>query len=404
MLGAATNPEIIMSISLFKKGKITQSGGGGTGDGTFASPYDWSQVSTGSDKTVVDKLDMISVSLPWSNRGVYVRVNLTAGTEYRLFMNAIDTDTLIAIYHADAPDEESSIEINDDWDEGGSCLYFTPDVTGDYFICYSSYPRFSEGERDFTTTIGEASVNPAPNNITAGGSEITYTYETSSGFDAFGYPIKGDIASAAGCALDLIPTEGLIFYAPLSHSTTEAVTGQQLAVTGSVKYTTIDDIDCAEFSGDNQFICSSDVGFPTGVSGRTVSAFVRRFSADHDTTIVSYGINETNKRYSIGFTSSGEIESWGNSNTASFDTTVPVDTWVHIAVTFSNGIEVLYLNGSLSKEVEHNNINTTLSEACIGACATDHIDKFVGNIAAVRVYNRVLSEQEIKRLSKEFKI
>lgn len=184
-----------MSISLFKKGKVTQSGGGGTGDGTFTSPYDWTQVSTGSDKTVVDKVDMISVKLPWPNYGVYVRVNLTAGTEYRLFMNSDVTDTLIAIYNADAEDEESSIEINDDWDEAGSCLYFTPSVTGDYLILYTSYPRFLEGETDYTTTIDEASVNPAPNNITAGGSEITYTYETSSGFDAFGYPIKGDIAS-----------------------------------------------------------------------------------------------------------------------------------------------------------------------------------------------------------------
>ena len=231
-----------MSISLFKKGKVTQSGGGGggTGDGTFANPYDWSQVSTGADKTIVDKVDMISVKPPWSNYGMYVRVNLTAGTEYRLFMNSEVTDTLIAIYNADAPDEESSIEINDDWDEAGSCLYFTPTATGDYLILYTSYPRFLEGETEFSTTIDEASVTPAPNIITVGDSEITYTYETSSGFDAFGYPMKYDTAFEAGCKItsipDGVPVDGLAAWFPLRANARDCFSGFTGSVIGEVDF------------------------------------------------------------------------------------------------------------------------------------------------------------------------
>lgn len=396
-------------ISVFKKQPPIQSSGPhGPGDGSETAPWNWYDIAEGeniTDGTILRR----------DSSGAFVRVNLTAGVSYEIFADNSAHDSYIMVFYEDDNGNMSNAKDDDEdpgWDcdyENDSCEYsvrftFTPEITGNYIIKYIEYYAQWDGS-DNICGFDSAYIKPAPNVVQTSNPDEppSLIYPTSEGFNSLGRPIVYRNTASAGLSTG-IPNKGLIFYAPLSYNTTEAATGQQLTTTGSVQYKTINDINCAEFSGDGQFICSSDAGFPTGTSNRTVSAFVRRFSADHDTTIVSYGVNETNKRYSIGFTSSGGIESWGNSNTVSFDTTVPANTWVHVAVTFSNGVEALYLNGSLSKEVEHNNINTTLSEACIGACATNHIDKFVGNIAAVRVYNRILSEQEIKSLSKEFNI
>ena len=44
-----------------------------------------------------------------------------------------------------------------------------------------------------------------------------------------------------------IPTDGLVFYAPLAESKATAETGQTLNVTGSISYQSIDGIPCAYF-------------------------------------------------------------------------------------------------------------------------------------------------------------
>ena len=191
-----------------------------------------------------------------------------------------------------------------------------------------------------------------------------------------------------------------VFYAPLSEDKSNAETGQELNVTGSVTYKIVDGIPCATFGG-NCFITSSDTQFPTGSNARTVSAWVRKGSTSSDVAILSYGRNAASQRYTIAL-SNNLLCIWGHSNSTSFDYTFEDTQWYHIVVTFIGDTEKLYVNGALVDEGTHANMNTVLNELCIGACAGDHTDKLIGSVSAIRIYDRVLSAEEIAKLASEF--
>lgn len=195
-----------------------------------------------------------------------------------------------------------------------------------------------------------------------------------------------------------IPTDGLIFYAPLENSASTAETGQPLTAEGDILYGNIDGERYATFDGE-QYITASDAGFPTGTAARTIAfKFLKDESYDSDITIFSYGEASNNKRFSIGF-SGDSLEVWGRSNTTTYDYEFEPGRWHHCAVTFEAGTECLYVNGAFVETQEHSGLNTALAEVCIGACSGDHIDGFVGCIADVCVYNRVLTADEISELA-----
>ena len=144
---------------------------------------------------------------------------------------------------------------------------------------------------------------------------------------------------------------------------------------------------------------ASDAGFPTGTAARTIAfKFRKAESYDGDITIFSYGEASNNRRFSIGF-SGDSLEVWGKSNTTNYGSGFASERWYHCAVTLSGTYEQLYIDGVIFGAQSHTNLNTALAEVCIGACSGDHIDGFVGSIADVRVYNRVLTADEISELA-----
>ncbi|MCA9238899.1 MAG: hypothetical protein KDA37_01810, partial [Planctomycetales bacterium] len=83
-------------------------------------------------------------------------------------------------------------------------------------------------------------------------------------------------------------------------------------------------------------------------------------------------------------------------------TTVPLNTWTHVAVTLGGGIGVLYLNGA---EVGRNNA-LTISPADLGVTTQNYIGKsqypdpyLDGRVDDFRIYNRVLSAAEVSAVA-----
>jgi hypothetical protein len=93
---------------------------------------------------------------------------------------------------------------------------------------------------------------------------------------------------------------------------------------------------------------------------------------------------------------------WQTGDTARYDVPYEHDVWYHIVITFADGVENVYINGSLVG-TNTRSVNTGDGKAvCVGAGIGDWIDVFMGYIADIRVYNRALTPDEISQLANEF--
>lgn len=227
-----------------------------------------------------------------------------------------------------------------------------------------------------------------------------------SGFDAFGYPLKYDTASEAGCSTSVpIPTDGLVFYAPLDKDAATAVTGQSFNVSGTVNYKTVDGIPCAEFTGSQCIKSTQMTGFPAGASPRTLSAWIRSIYYEQDSYTFSYGGEPKSGYFGLDIDhDTAYIATSGNTNPLK----CPIDEnkWYHFAAAYDGELLHFYCNGELFGSAAFPNpvLNTVLDYVNIGAGYSGNRNQFKGQIAACRLYNRVLSDKEIKALSREFKI
>ena len=95
------------------------------------------------------------------------------------------------------------------------------------------------------------------------------------------------------------------------------------------------------------------------------------------------------------------IVSLNNINLSSTASSVPYNTWTHLCVTIDNsGVAIIYINGiqNASKTIGLPSSINNVYPFTIGnrANATDRT--FDGKIDDIRIYNRVLSAEEIKIL------
>jgi hypothetical protein len=78
-----------------------------------------------------------------------------------------------------------------------------------------------------------------------------------------------------------------------------------------------------------------------------------------------------------------------------------IDDWTHIAVTFDGSLGIIYVNGEWANEGEMTFGLGRDAEFHLGCGTTGGGDPFNGTIDEFRVYNRVLSEDEIAALYKQ---
>ena len=227
-----------------------------------------------------------------------------------------------------------------------------------------------------------------------------------SGFDAFVYPLKYDTASAAGCSIKLpIPTDGLVFYAPLNKDDATAVTGQTLNYEGNVTFQTVDGVPMANFT--NGYI-EVDNAVPTGNNPFSVSLYAKMLGTTDDwpglvqlsTNTSNFATLYTDPEQKCSAVAKADGQDVFNLLGISDDLT----ELQHLVLTYSDkdGVVRAYRNGSFVLETATSGAWQQESDMRIGRQRSAHT--FPGDISAVRVYDRVLSDREIKALSKEFKI
>lgn len=226
--------------------------------------------------------------------------------------------------------------------------------------------------------------------------EIVKAPVTSVGFDELGYPIAYDSASAAGILTIKMPEDGLVFYSALTSSE-----GFDNAL-GNPQFVEKDGIPCVYFDGESLLNVYLD-GMPQGSSARTISFFFRYDDFYEDCAMVATGNSAPNEQYDIGMNGNRKICVWGWDNDTTYSFAPDYNEFYHCVITLeSDGTEKLYINGELMQTKVHSDLNTTGDEICVGSEFGAWY--FTGYMAALRVYNRALSADEIQQLAKEFTV
>lgn len=220
--------------------------------------------------------------------------------------------------------------------------------------------------------------------------------QTSSGFDSLGGMIGYRSASLAGVIIKKMPRNGLVFYAPLKSV-------QNLNMTGTPQFITKDGIPCASFDGES-YLSATVPDIPQGTAARTLSCWFRVHNGTvrNFTAILATGHPVESEGFTLGLNANRRLEVWGCGNDNTYSFTPDYEKFYHAAVTFDDTSEKLYINGTLIQSKSHYDLNTVGKEVYIGSESGDTL--LQGEVAAVRIYNRVLTAEEIQQLSTEFSI
>lgn len=193
----------------------------------------------------------------------------------------------------------------------------------------------------------------------------------------------------------------MVFYAPLAVSAT-ANTGQKLTINGTVEFTENETIPCCRITKSAELVYAGDDKLPTGLADRTLSFWAKSANSGSDTWNYMFGYGNPDAGNGDFIVAQNEGNYIGvDKYYADFiyrDATVNFTKWHHIAVTFSGEVTSFYIDGELLGQ-------------CSGAADTQNTRIRIGNIsswgfdgyiASCRIYNRVLSADEIAELSTEF--
>ena len=154
------------------------------------------------------------------------------------------------------------------------------------------------------------------------------------------------------------------------------------------------------FDGVNDWVTVADHASLDLTTGLTLSAWVRPTSTS-GSRLVMFKENGATFAYALYSSSGGRpmatIVTAGTQKKATASSALPVNTWTHLAMTYSGTRLLLFVNGvrSASKSTTGAMPNST-GPLRIGGTAVSPSQWFAGTLDELRVYNRALSETEIQ--------
>lgn len=164
---------------------------------------------------------------------------------------------------------------------------------------------------------------------------------------------------------------------------------------------------CLRFNGSN-YVTFGDVSAVDGLSQITVSAWFNSTPSSNYRSIVTKGYSTGNVfelkmvRDSEGPRVFFRITTSAGTASASLPQaqwSITNNEWHHVAGTYDGNYVRLYFDGALIVSTLHNGTMASNSKALmIGSTDDGAAERFVGLIDEVRIYDRALSEDEIKRL------
>lgn len=149
------------------------------------------------------------------------------------------------------------------------------------------------------------------------------------------------------------------------------------------------------FNGSNQYAPIGTTGFPYGSSAGTLSVWTKTNTiAAGFRFIISYGTAATSQSRFLGINGTTYyFGGYANDITASG---VPLNTWFNMVGVYSGTAASMYINGNLVSGPTAKTWNTVATNAQIGR-QTNNTEYWNGSVAVALVYNRALSDLEIKQ-------
>lgn len=191
--------------------------------------------------------------------------------------------------------------------------------------------------------------------------------------------------------IGLDPT--MVFYAPLAESSAAAVTGQVFTQTGTVAYTTEDGIPCAYFNGNARLSFEME----SLLSTLSISAWLK-YSNNSITPVVLGSPGSSHHTASI-YSVNSQVgwSSWAD------DKTYPCSSgvWHHIALCANSSDRSVnvYIDGTLAGTSYHT-WELQQKNGWLGGNTQGYA--LNGYLAAVRIYDRLLTSSEVAALAAEF--
>lgn len=200
-----------------------------------------------------------------------------------------------------------------------------------------------------------------------------------------------------------MPSAGLVFHASLKDASKVAETGQALSFdTDYLPSEEVDGIPCIRFNGYGYGITFPDTGFPEGSSPRTLSLWCKNDGNTSQGMLLGYGQQSSSKMVNIALQADGSVTNSIYGDDGNWARVYPdTDKWFHIALTYNGTAETLYLNGVAGSSLTKS-FNTLTSSGWIGTYGYQYDYSPKAYIAGCRVYDRVLTDAEIRTLAAEF--
>lgn len=195
-----------------------------------------------------------------------------------------------------------------------------------------------------------------------------------------------------------MPSSGLVFHAPFDSNTTTAATGQALTFRSSgIEFGTYKGIPSVSMTRGAAAVSFPAAGLPTGNSPFTISVWFLNPSNDGQESIIIWGPESTGQMVFLNFHNGQlSLDTWFG-DTSIDEENLFSDEWQLLDTVYDGTTLKFYINAVLVGSSAVTLGTGTASTAYIGG-HPQHEFGWSGRLADMRVYNRALTESELKTL------
>ncbi len=205
--------------------------------------------------------------------------------------------------------------------------------------------------------------------------------------------------------------QGLVSWYPFNgNSQDESGNGLNLVNNGSIPFSTDrfgKPASAPYLNGINQYFSKVLSNGSSGNTPRSISCWINQTGEIHSNSVALVGIycgefcgcNSSSSLQTKGSLNSDYLF-WGRCNDKFWSGGRQLNTWYHLAMTFTGSSISLYINGQLIDSYPLSGLNTFTNLLSIGGGPTDNNENgfWPGSIDDVALYNRALSATEVEQL------
>ena len=225
---------------------------------------------------------------------------------------------------------------------------------------------------------------------------------------AFGLAVIATVFTYANMAKAKVVTDGLVSYWPLDEIkgdiVKDVVGDNDGTVEGNPKIVEGKCDKALKFDGVSDYVSISTNNFPTGKSAMTWSAWFYRDKSTEGTVqyIAVFGDGgSAGGSFGVGVREGDRVfmSQWGGGAFDTFGPAVSLKQWHHVAAIRddSSKTNILYLDGEEVTTQDCPDPNVVHPSGAIGGHPTRMVSLWNGTINEVGIYNRALSEEEVKQ-------